>query len=150
VTVSDITPEAAGYAARYTLKKIGGDMADEHYGGKTPEFNVTSNGLGKGWIEKYWKDIEHLGYVVYKGKECPIPRYYWKWLKDHQPKVHERLIAKAVERSDEIPYESGKRIYQASQARDARTSALRRDYEDSGTASPLPADRSRPNRPLDR
>ena len=129
VTVSEITPEAAGYAARYTLKKIGGDMAEEHYGGREPEFNVCSNGLGKGWIEKYWPDVARDGFVVYKGKECPIPRYYMRWLKENKPDQHERIMSIRGEYFEQLPYESGKRLYDSARARDQKTRTLKRDFE---------------------
>lgn len=135
VTVSDMTPEAAGYAARYTLKKIHGDDAEEHYGGRVPEFNLCSLGLGKKWIEKYWPDVARDGFVVYKGKECPIPSYYRLWIQKNQPEAFEALEAKRSEYFEQLPYESGKRLHDAAKSRDSRTAALKRDYESQSEAS---------------
>lgn len=143
VTVSDITEEAAGYAARYTLKKINGDRAEEHYGGRHPEFNLSSNKLGLGWIEKYYRDIwPKNDFVVFKGKECPVPRYYFKWLEQHHPELADEVREKREDYYAELPYETGLRIHQAAKARDTRTKALKRDYE-----SPSPSARSSGARP---
>lgn len=141
VTVSALTSEAAGYAARYTMKKINGDRAEEHYGDKTPEFNVCSNGLGKGWIEKYWKDVARNDHVIYKGKECPVPRYYAKWLEKNQPEAYAKMQTKREEFYESVPYESGQRLYNSAKARDIRTSALKRDFEESGPRSGSAVDR---------
>lgn len=149
VTVSDMSAEAAGYAARYTMKKITGDLAEEHYGGRTPEFNLCSNGLGKGWIEKYWPEVFRDGFVVYKGKKVPIPTYYAKWLREHKPNDYEKYCEQRQDYFDSQEYETGLRMFQAGKARDAKTSALKRDYEDS-PREPIPGDRSKPNRPFDR
>jgi hypothetical protein len=129
VTVSDISAEAAGYAARYTLKKITGDKKEQHYGERTPEFNLSSLGLGKGWIEKYYLDVARDAFVVFKGKECPVPDYYARWIKTHQPALYTKMEAKRKERYDQIPYESGKRLHDSARARDTRTRTLVRDFE---------------------
>lgn len=141
-TVSVLTPEAAGYAARYTLKKITGDLADEHYNGKEPEFQIHSNALGRGWIEKYWPDVVRSGFVVYKGKECPVPTYYLRWLKEHQPEAYEKLVERRSEYFEQLPYETGSRLHFAAQARDSRTKSLARDYE-TGAQRPVTEDRGR-------
>jgi hypothetical protein len=150
VTTSDLSPEAAGYAARYTLKKITGDMAEEHYGGKQPEFNIGSMGLGKGWIEKYWKDVFRNDHVIYQGKQCPVPNYYVRWLEKNHPSEYEKLQERRREYYEQLPYESGARLHQAAIARDVRTSTLSRDLEKDSSRPSLPSDRSRPRRPLDR
>jgi hypothetical protein len=144
-----MSAEAAGYAARYTLKKINGDLAEEHYGGRAAEFNLCSQGLGKGWIEKYWKDVFRHDHVVYKGKECPVPRYYTRWLQTQYPEIFEKLAEKRKDYYDNLTYESGKRLYQAAQARDQKTKTLVRTYEEVGAERATAADRSKPNRPFD-
>jgi hypothetical protein len=148
VTVSDLSPEAAGYAARYTLKKVSGEMEQEHYGGRVPEFNLCSLGLGRGWIEKYYQDVARDGFVVFKGKECPVPRYYRNWLQQNQPEAFQKLEQKENERREQTAYESGERLHFAAKARDSRTQSLKRDYEVPRAGSS--GDRSKPNRPLDR
>lgn len=143
VTVSPISPEAVGYAARYTLKKINGNMAVKHYEGRQAEFNLCSLGLGKKWIEQHYQDVFRHGYVVYKGKECPIPSYYLRWVKDHHPDLFEKFKRRQQEFHEQQPYESGKRLHQAAQARDHRTKSLARDFENSSQATGVPTTRDK-------
>ena len=78
-TVGDVTYESAAYVARYILKKVTGDGADEHYGGRVPEYNTMSRrpGIARDWIEKYYKDVYPHDYVVIRdGIKCKAPRYY--------------------------------------------------------------------------
>lgn len=150
-TISVLSPEAAGYAARYTLKKIGGDLADDHYQGREPEFNLASAGLGKGWIEKHYKDVFRDGFVVYKAKECPIPTYYRKWCAANHPQLYADYLEKVKEHYETLPYETGKRLAFAAQARDNRTKSLVRDFESSGKGAGIRTTPGPfPNRPLDR
>ena len=85
----DVTFQSAGYVARYSVKKITGDLADEHYkrldvaSGEivsvVPEFGRMSlkPGIGYPWFVRFWRDvyIARDGVVV-NGKVCPSPRYY--------------------------------------------------------------------------
>lgn len=135
VTVSDLTSEAAGYAARYTLKKITGDKRDEYYGGREPEFQVHSIGLGKGWIEQYWRDVFRHDHVIFQGKECAVPTYYSKWLAKHHPEEYAKVVERRGEHYVGLEYESGKRLHDAAKARDLRTRALKRDFEENRQAA---------------
>jgi len=145
VTVSDMTAEAAGYAARYTLKKINGDLQESHYEGRTPEFNLCSSGLGKGWIEKYWKDVFRNDSVIYQGKECPVPRYYTKWLQKEHPLEFEALQQRRAEHYRDLEEETGERAHFSAIGRDAKTQALKRDYENPSPAPGGPGDPARKN-----
>lgn len=151
VTVSELTGEAAGYAARYTLKKITGDKAQAHYGERHPEFNLASNGLAKRWIEKYWQEVFRNDHVIFQDKECPVPRYYTRWLEKNRPGEFEKLSEKRKEHYASLTYETGKRLHQSAIARDHKTRSLARTYEAPEGAAQRPAtiDRSKPNRPLD-
>jgi hypothetical protein len=146
--IGELTMESAGYAARYTMKKIGGDMAEQHYGDRCPEFNVCSNGLGKQWIEKYWPDVARDGFVVYKGKKCPVPGYYMVWLKNNRPEAYEKVVMKRSEYYEQETYESGERLHFAAKARDSRTKTLTRDLESGSEEYRIPADWPRPDRPF--
>lgn len=87
VTVGDVTFESAAYCARYIMKKITGDMADNHYvkinyeTGELyeiePEYNDMSRrpGIGKPWFEKYKNDTKK-GFITVRGKKTRLPRYY--------------------------------------------------------------------------
>lgn len=91
--IGSVTFESAGYCARYSAKKLGHGKDSEH------EFQPISkksnkNAIGKKWIEQYFNDVFNIGSVVLRdGTTSSIPRYYEKWLKEHQPDVWHRYIS---------------------------------------------------------
>lgn len=76
-TIGSLTFESAAYCARYTLKKISGPLADDHYGGRTPEYTTMSRrpGIGRGWYEKYKSDTYPSDSVAVRGKLMKPPMY---------------------------------------------------------------------------
>lgn len=91
VEAGTVTQRSAGYVARYTMKKIGGELAADHYKkinfatGEIhtvkPEYSACSKrpGIGRRWYDKHKADLEK-GYIVVNGTECPVPHYYKKLL----------------------------------------------------------------------
>lgn len=78
-SVGEVTFESAAYVARYVVKKISGDKALEHYAGKEPEYTTMSRrpGIGRGWFQKFGKDVFPNDYVVVRGgHKCKPPKYY--------------------------------------------------------------------------
>ena len=140
--ISELTLENAGYTARYTMKKIGGEIAEDHYmadyHGITfriqPEFGLMSlkPPIGKRWIEKNWEECFPHDHVIYKGKECPVPRYYYNWLQLNHPDVFKVVQAKRISHYSEAEYETGLRQHQKTLYRDATTKTLNsRNLDDS-------------------
>lgn len=80
-SVGAVTFESAGYAARYCVDKITGDLAPAHYGDRVPEFNHMSlkPAIGEPWLRKYWRDVYPHDYLVVNGKKCRPTRYYDRW-----------------------------------------------------------------------
>jgi hypothetical protein len=95
--IGDVTFESAAYVARYVMKKVTGDEAEEHYQwadletGEVkplkPEFVTMSRrpGIGKKWYEKYQSDIYPKDFVTLKGKKYKPPKYYDNILKEVDP-----------------------------------------------------------------
>jgi hypothetical protein len=82
-TIGTVTPDSAGYVAKYVTKKIKGEEAENHYKGKLPEFAEMSraNGIGKSWLQKYHGDVYPSDFVLLNGervKKFRTPRYYDK------------------------------------------------------------------------
>ena len=87
-TIGDVTFESAAYVARYVMKKITGDMADEHYKFVDPDTGEIYQrqsefchmslkpGIGATWLEKYQDDVFPHGYVVARGRKMQPPKYY--------------------------------------------------------------------------
>ena len=86
-SVGQVTFQSAAYVARYTMKKVNGDQADDHYqvvdertGEVTnlrPEFTGGSNrpGIGHDWFMKYRTDLDK-GFITLNGVKMGIPKYY--------------------------------------------------------------------------
>lgn len=79
--IGSVTFESTAYVARYVLKKITGEDAEDHYQGRIPEYITMSRrpGIAYGWIEKYKDDVYPHDYVVIRdGIKCKPPAYYDK------------------------------------------------------------------------
>ncbi|AZL83005.1 replication initiator protein [Apis mellifera associated microvirus 22] len=92
--VGSVTFESAGYCARYAAKKLvhGSDQSHEFH----PISKKSSkHAIGKKFLERYWENIFNLGSIVLpNGETCAIPRYYEKWLKQHQPAAWQAYTTK--------------------------------------------------------
>lgn len=78
-TIGSVSFDSACYVARYVTKKITGEKADVHYKGKLPEYTTMSRrpGIGRGFYEKYRKDLYNYDKCVVKNNLiCKPPRYY--------------------------------------------------------------------------
>lgn len=81
--VGSVTFESAGYVARYASKKLVHGLDGEH---EYEPISKKSSGraIGRSWLEKYYKDAFRHGHIILPdGQKCSIPRYYEKWLKQH-------------------------------------------------------------------
>lgn len=95
--VAEVTPASAAYVARYALKKVNGNRAEEHYTrlveetGElirvSPEIQRCSQGIGKDFYEKYKDDFIKWDQnpVPNKGLLKKCPRYYLKRLEKEDP-----------------------------------------------------------------
>lgn len=96
-TVGDVTFESAAYVARYVLKKITGDKAEEHYGGKQPEYTTMSRrpGIGHDWLMRYRDDVYNHDYVVMRNNiKCRPPKYYDAIYDDIEPEKFKKIKIK--------------------------------------------------------
>lgn len=92
-TIGDVTFESAAYVARYIMKKITGDAADDHYfrydTGEVlkPEYTTMSRrpGIARGWLDKYMDDVYPHDFVIVNGKKVRPPRYYDGVLRTERP-----------------------------------------------------------------
>lgn len=86
--IGEVTFESAAYCARYVLKKVLGDRAEDHYrrldretGEITdllPEYTTMSRrpGIGRSWFERYEGDLFPKDFVTLRGVRYKSPRYY--------------------------------------------------------------------------
>lgn len=89
---SEFNFETAAYVARYVLKKISGPASQAHYGNRIPEFQSSSNGLGKGHVETWLDDIYPSDHVVIPGRGAFMPPpYYDRLLEKRDPGLYQQV-----------------------------------------------------------
>lgn len=84
-TVGEVTFESAAYVARYVMKKVTGELAPSHYGGKVPEYVTMSRrpGIAAGWVKKYaLSDCYNTDFLVMNGHKCKPPKFYDRCYED--------------------------------------------------------------------
>nr|QJB19390.1 MAG: replication initiator protein [Microvirus sp.] len=112
--IGSVTPDSCGYVARYIMKKVTGDLAEDHYRvvdtttGEIhqllPEYihMSTRPAIGLSFYEKFSDEIHRSDFVLVKGKKRKTPRYYDKQLEKTNPDLLEELkylrTVKAAER----------------------------------------------------
>lgn len=102
--IGSVSADSAGYVARYVLKKVIGDAAEDHYKSvdpltgeiydRLPEFLRCSKGLGKVLFEENFSDIYPHDHCVVGGTKVPVPKYYDKLLDTTDPELLAVLKAK--------------------------------------------------------
>lgn len=96
--IGSVTFESAGYCARYAAKKLCHGKDSEH--DYQPISKKSSkHAIGKAWLEKNWRDVfinDEL--VLADGTTTAIPRYYVKWLQEHQPTEWLRYVTETREK----------------------------------------------------
>jgi hypothetical protein len=87
-SIGSVTFQSAAYVARYIMKKINGDHADQHYEWidpetgeihqRAPEYTTMSRrpGIGKPWLDKFGMDIYPDDFVIINNKKMRPPRFY--------------------------------------------------------------------------
>ena len=94
--LGSVTFESAGYVARYAVKKLVHGLDGAH--DFDPIHKRSSrHAIGKRFLEKFWRDIYSRGEcVVYNSAgvahTVPIPRYYDRWLLQHNPSEYVRYV----------------------------------------------------------
>lgn len=128
-TTSDVTFKSAAYVARYTLKKINGDRAVNHYQGRKPEFSVMSRrpGIGTSYVEKYKEDFYPSGFIVVNGVPQAPPRFYTsKLTEEEQDYLKRQSRARSLQHK---AHNTTERRWARVRVRDARISRLKRTFE---------------------
>lgn len=134
-TISDLTYDSAAYTARYTTKKITGDMLkhnDPVTGIKyyervapsgeiislEPEFcsmsrgssTIKTGGIGKGWLDSFSKEVLDNDTVYFKDMQSKPPSYYDKVNLRTHPDVIELLKEKRIDRARKSPDNTPERL----------------------------------------
>lgn len=119
-SIGEVTFNSAAYVSRYIMKKITGDMAEDHYRyvdletgeiyQRTPEFCHMSlkPGIGALWLDKFQRDVFPRDYVVVRGHKSKPPRYYDRRYAKRDPLEFEyiqykRVLDGEIRKSDNTP-----------------------------------------------
>lgn len=98
VVLGTVTEDSIRYVAQYIDKKVFGRLADDHYNGRVPEFQVCSQRIGLQWLKENMEDVLYDGCLKFRGSDVAIPRYYRKKLAELWPEaadgLTDRLAAK--------------------------------------------------------
>ena len=133
-SVGEVTFDSAAYVARYIMKKVVGENAGEHYGGRLPEYVTMSKhpGIAADWFEKYADDVYPSDFITVGGVKMRPPKYYDRQLERNNPiafreiKRRRTLAAKKMD-----PYESSlARLMVKDQVLAAKQKLLTRDLEE--------------------
>lgn len=129
--IGDVTFESAAYVARYVMKKVNGEQAEEHYQGRKPEYITMSRrpGIGYDWLMQYHQDVYPNDYIVLRdGIKCRPPKFYdriWDIVDKPTMDVIRHRRAKNMKKyADNNTYQ---RLDVREQCKIAQLSRLRRD-----------------------
>lgn len=102
--LGDVTFESAAYVARYIMKKVNGDQAENHYlnytdletgevVSRTPEYTTMSlkPGIGKTWFDEFSGDVFPRDEVISNGRPARPPKFYDGLLEKSDPELLEQI-----------------------------------------------------------
>lgn len=105
VRIGELNLASARYIAKYTVSKVGGELAVEKYikQGIEPEFSLMSRrpGIGQFYIEKNKDMLRNHRYVVIGGKKQPLPRYFAVKIFDEEER-NESYNERSLKNYDEL------------------------------------------------
>lgn len=103
-SIIELSVETANYVAKYCIKKVGGDLANEHYEKTNPYTGEISNirpefatmsrkpGIAHKWLNKYFTDIYPSDQTILKGgKQVKTPKYYDTQLEQSDPEMLKQI-----------------------------------------------------------
>lgn len=134
-TISELTPDSAAYTARYSLKKITGDLAEQddpitqikHYQrinpdgviiDLIPEYNNMSRGskklgtggIGKGWLDTFPSEVLDNDSVLFKSLRIKPPRYYDNKLALIDPYTLDENKQNRIDKAENCPDNTPERL----------------------------------------
>lgn len=100
--VGGVSFQSAAYVARYVMKKVNGDLAQDHYTDPaTGEIRVSEfchmslkPGIGARWLDRFGDEVYPEGTVVINGAVRNAPKFYDRRYKKYSPSDYEAMIYK--------------------------------------------------------
>lgn len=138
--IGSVTPDSCGYVARYLMKKITGQMADDHYtrvNEKTgeiyklvPEYiNMsTKPAIGMAFFDKFQKEILKDDSVIVKGKKRKVPKAYDRKIGKTDPILLEDIkYARSEKARERATDNTDERLRVREEVKKAQINPLKRD-----------------------
>jgi hypothetical protein len=131
--IGTLTPESAGYVARYAHKKLP-KRQQKIKAGKPEEFSIPSRmpGLGYEYFKKYYKDFYPSDFLVMDKIKYRIPKYYDRQYEKINPEELSLLKEKRTEYAKEFSKVTPARLQAMEQEYTIRIAKLKRGLEDDG------------------
>lgn len=143
-TVGDVTFESAAYVARYVMKKITGDDAEDHYrkidksgslSKVIPEYVTMSRGGREGrgiaydWWSEFKKDTEK-DFITVRGVKMKPPKYYDNLFSAEAEEVFEKIKkARIIRANMHKEDQTWDRLRVREQVKKNRIKSLKRDID---------------------
>ena len=142
-TIGDVTFESAAYVARYCLKKVVGQDADEYYTRINEatgelvkikaEYATMSRrpGIGHEWYKKWKSDVYPSDFIVRDGVKMKPPKAYDKYLEAEDPAEHRRISNRRVLKAKQhAENNTSRRLRVREEVQLRRSELLKRSLED--------------------
>lgn len=138
--IGSVSYASAGYCARYCIKKVNGQMAEDHYSyvntqtGEiavlAKEYMACSNRLGLDHFLEHHEEMYRHDYVIVNGHQAPIPKYYDVKLGEIDPEKLEQIKEERVKRAKLRKEDNTReRLEVREEVKKAQVKQLRRDLE---------------------
>lgn len=107
-SIGDMSWDSAQYVAGYVMKKINGELADDHYGGREREFIRVSRmpGLGMSWYEKHKRTMYESDNILLGDREFLVPKKFDDRTREDDPELWKLVCEKRRERREESEFEA--------------------------------------------
>lgn len=133
-SVGAVTFDSAAYVARYIMKKVIGDKAGEHYGGRLPEYVTMSRrpGIAAEWFEAYADDVYPSDFITVGGVKMRPPKYYDRQLERNDPIAFREVKRKRRMNANSKDFEESRmgRLMVKDKVLGAKCKLLTRDLEE--------------------
>jgi len=135
VSVQPLTPETAGYCARYIMKKALGEGSSTAYVTvdgvvRRPEYAAMSlrPGIGFSWLQKYVSDVYPHDFVIADGSRFTPPKRYDAWVRRNAGVWFDEVEYERVKKALLVrEHQTAERRAVREQVHTARVSTLKRD-----------------------
>lgn len=84
VQLEEVTFDLALYVGSYVTDK-NLDDGDPNFGHSKKQYGRFGNGIGKSWLNKYWRDVLSAGKIMLRDRDFPIPRQFFVWMNEICP-----------------------------------------------------------------